>query len=228
MRPLSLERRSPGGLSRESSMSDERQQAGWYPDPSGARQLRWWNGKAFTDLVSDAEDEEQNEVADALLIPAPIEPVIAASVAAEPADVAPVAAPAPLTAPAPAATPAPVAEPAATFRAPEVPLEPTPLPLGLDLPAPSASERFGGGLHDSLDTAALADFEAQLAADFSAEAPVAPAEAQAAQIGDATASALSGANLDDVFDASFGSASAAGALTLDEEIAQLLDPARRR
>jgi hypothetical protein len=212
-------------------MSDERQQAGWYPDPSGARQLRWWNGKAFTDLVSDAEDEEQNEVADALLIPAPVEPVIAepiftalaADVALEPA-------------PAPAAEPAPAPVAAAAFRAPEVPLEPVPLPFDLDLPAPAASERFGGGLHDTLDTAALADFEAQLAADFSAEAPVAPvapeptpASAAPASFGVADgAPGFAGANLDDVFDASFGSAAAAGALTLDEEIAQLFGPARRR
>ncbi|TPW78024.1 DUF2510 domain-containing protein [Schumannella soli] len=208
-------------------MSDERQQAGWYPDPSGARQLRWWNGHAFTDLVSDAEDEEQNEVADALLIPAPVEPVIAEPIATAPIASAPVA----------PATPAAAPSAASTFRAPEMPLEPMPLepmplPLDLDLPAPAASERIGGGLLDTLDTAALADFEAQLAADFSAEAPVAPEPTIASAHHEAPAApaapAFAGADLDAVFDASFGSASAAGALTLDEEIAQLLGGTRRR
>ena len=31
--------------------------SGWYPDPSGAEQLRWWDGKGWTDHVKPVEPE---------------------------------------------------------------------------------------------------------------------------------------------------------------------------
>jgi hypothetical protein len=33
--------------------------AGWYPDPLGIPQLRWWNGAAWTNHVQEARIELQ-------------------------------------------------------------------------------------------------------------------------------------------------------------------------
>ncbi|TPW78424.1 DUF2510 domain-containing protein [Schumannella sp. 10F1B-5-1] len=224
-------------------MSDERQQAGWYPDPSGARQLRWWNGKQFTDLISDVEDDAQTEVATALLTPAapepvPVEPIAVVAAVAEPAAAEPVAAaPAAPTFAAPTfadfesafidepVAPAATVAPASAFPPVAVPpvAEPVPLPANLDLPAPSAADRIGGGLDGTLDMAALADFEAQLAADFSPEPPAAPEPSFVA-----APAAFAAPSLDDMFSATLAPDAAAvdGALTFDQEIAQLLESGR--
>ena len=36
---------------------------GWYADPSGANQLRWWDGHAWTDYVEPYEAPQDVEVA---------------------------------------------------------------------------------------------------------------------------------------------------------------------
>lgn len=33
--------------------------AGWYPDPAGTDQLRWWNGSAWTEHLEERRPEVQ-------------------------------------------------------------------------------------------------------------------------------------------------------------------------
>ena len=54
-------------------MAEERVPAGWYPDPSGLPQLRWWDNHKWTEFVSDSQVEETVEEAAA-------EPAVAATV----------------------------------------------------------------------------------------------------------------------------------------------------
>src|SRR6185437_9967679 len=46
----------PGPRTKERSMPDDdvRVPAGWYPDPLGLPQLRWWDNHAWTEHISDA------------------------------------------------------------------------------------------------------------------------------------------------------------------------------
>lgn len=45
-------------------MAEERTPAGWYPDPSGLPQLRWWDNHKWTEFVSDSQlDDDTADVA---------------------------------------------------------------------------------------------------------------------------------------------------------------------
>ena len=41
-------------------MAEERTPAGWYPDPSGLPQLRWWDNHKWTEFVSDSQVEQDS------------------------------------------------------------------------------------------------------------------------------------------------------------------------
>lgn len=42
-------------------VAEERTPAGWYPDPSGLPQLRWWDNHKWTEFVSDSQLEQEDE-----------------------------------------------------------------------------------------------------------------------------------------------------------------------
>ena len=68
--------------------------AGWYPDPLGHPQLRWWNGEGWTEQVSAAPEPILMQQTDFAWKPEEAAPVVV-QVVAEPARVvAPAAAPA--------------------------------------------------------------------------------------------------------------------------------------
>lgn len=46
-------------------MAEERTPAGWYPDPSGLPQLRWWDNHKWTEFVSDSQLEDGTADAEA-------------------------------------------------------------------------------------------------------------------------------------------------------------------
>ncbi len=97
-------------------MTDDQQvQPGWYPDPLGLPQLRWWDSHAWTEHTSDARRPliPQTVRSTAFAEPAP-EP--------EPTPVAePVAAPEPAPQPEPQPQPQPQPEPEATVHRPAAP-----------------------------------------------------------------------------------------------------------
>ncbi|GAB1824066.1 DUF2510 domain-containing protein [Herbidospora sp. RD11066] len=105
--------------------------AGWYPDPYGTPQLRWWDGSQWTDATHPLEGQEA---------PAPPEPSERADIEAAPiAATAVFSPPAPITAPTPqwGATPPPAQPWGATsqlpmphFGAPPKPPSPLPWVLG--------------------------------------------------------------------------------------------------
>lgn len=46
---------SPPGERRGSSTTGREQApAGWHPDPTGRHRVRWWDGRTWTDYVSDS------------------------------------------------------------------------------------------------------------------------------------------------------------------------------
>ncbi|MCS0499092.1 DUF2510 domain-containing protein [Protaetiibacter mangrovi] len=109
---------------------DSQVQAGWYPDPLGLPQLRWWDGIAWTEHTSDARrplipqtvtsvayaEPEEPEPAPAVAFAEPEEPrVVTPTAPPAHAPVPPAPAPA---APAPAAAAAPAAAPVETRTAP--------------------------------------------------------------------------------------------------------------
>src|SRR5690348_9738511 len=88
-------------------------QSGWYPDPLGLPQLRWWDGQSWTEHTSDARRPSSPQVVITTTFadpadeqPAAAEPVqpVQPQQPAQPAAAQPAAAPA-----APAAQPAPAA-----------------------------------------------------------------------------------------------------------------------
>lgn len=105
-------------------MSTDQVQAGWYPDPLGLPQMRWWDGLGWTEHVSDARR--------------PLIPQVVRTVASE-------AAPAePSYAPTTVAEPEPAPEPVASTAAPAEPVSATvpasPEPAFAPEPARAAAE----------------------------------------------------------------------------------------
>ena len=97
-------------------MTEEQVQPGWYPDPLGLPQMRWWDGLGWTEHVSDARRP---------LVPQVVHTVVA--------DAAPAAAPAAPAAPVATATAEPEPTPPATPAAPAPPVTakgPAELPAG--------------------------------------------------------------------------------------------------
>lgn len=109
------------------SVTDDQQvQAGWYPDPLGLPQLRWWDSHAWTEHTSDARRPLIPQTVRSTVFAEPAEPVApaepvqpAAAPEPEPAP-EPQSAPEPEPAPEPVAAPAP-AEPTADIRPPAAP-----------------------------------------------------------------------------------------------------------
>lgn len=54
-------------------------EAGWYPDPSGAPALRWWDGERWTDSTHPLPDPTGTPAGSPPIPPAPVAPVAAAA-----------------------------------------------------------------------------------------------------------------------------------------------------
>ena len=67
---------------------------GWYPDPHGVAELRWWDGSDWTDHLhntdASAENAEPTAAEPAFAEPAPAEPAPVEPAPVEPAPVEPV------------------------------------------------------------------------------------------------------------------------------------------
>jgi len=142
--------------------------AGWYPDPLGLPQLRWWDGQSWTEFTSEAQ-------APVMMQPAPVQEPVLATASAAPVET-PVAASAPaFSDPLASADAAAIAAAAAALvdassrteaaapvaRAPSIPAEPIPQAVA----EPVVNHRNLGGEMQFLTRRERREYERRLEAE---------------------------------------------------------------
>ena len=126
--------------------------AGWYPDPHGVSELRWWDGQSWTDTVHPPVAPAPTEVpvAPAVVAPAVVAPTVVEPIVVEPIAVVPDAGlnfPPPSMMTPPQSSPADFGSPTYDLSAAEpqaaaapVVAAPSPAPQFIEPPAPAQTE----------------------------------------------------------------------------------------